>query len=58
MFFLFESKNKKRQTQFNYKRRKGLELCNITKTESKKLSSTGTISLETVKGKLRDFFTC
>ena len=39
----------KREAKVNYKRRKGLELCNIAKTESKKLCSTGTISLETVK---------
>ena len=47
----------KRQAKFNYKRRKGLELCNIAKTESIKLCSTGTISLETVKIRKRPIFT-
>jgi hypothetical protein len=36
---------------------KGLELCNIAKTESKKLCSTGTISLETVKIRKIPIFT-
>ena len=47
----------KREAKFNYKRRKGLELCNITKTESKKLCSTGTISLESVKIRKIPIFT-
>jgi hypothetical protein len=47
----------KRQAKFNYKRRKGLGLCNIAKTESIKLCSTGTISLETVKIRKKTIFT-
>ena len=47
----------KRRAQFNYKRRKGLELSNITKEESNKLCSTGTILLESVKIHKRLMFT-
>ena len=46
----------KRQAKLNYKRRKGLELCNNAQTESKKLCLTCTLSLETVKIRKKPIF--